>query len=255
MSAGSGAWTSTAWRPSAAGSINPAAWSGVRSSTTASLAPPSARSVTGSGRPYCGSTSSGAPACRRCTRILMGAPGERPGLDQRDVPERLQGRELGHRRSSLLARTGDPHPRAAGGDERRIHPGGAGERRGDQREVPLRRQATLEGEARRPVGGRVQREEHDAGGVAVQPVDDPDRTAELGLEPGAEGRPALRVPSRDDRHACRLVDGEKPPSRPEDGNHSTSSAERTSTGPKRSSWGRSRSAGPTTTVSGGSGKQ
>ena len=186
---------------------------------------------------------------------LVGAPGERAGLDQRHVAEGLDRYELGHRRLALLVGPRHPHPGAAGGHQRRVDPDGSPQRRGDQRQVALLGCAVLEGQARRSVRGGVEREEQNAGGVPVQPVHHPHPPAQLGLDALPERRPTLLAPPGDDRHARGLVHRHQAGPGPEDGDHSTSSAERTSTGPNRSSCGRSRSAGPTTTVNGGSGKQ
>jgi hypothetical protein len=77
---------------------------------------------------------------------------------------------------------------------------------GHERRVALQDLAVLEGEAQRPVGVGVQREEDDPGGVAVDPVHHPQPPAKPGLQALLEAAGARLTAGRDDRLARGLGD-------------------------------------------------
>ena len=86
---------------------------------------------------------------------------------------------------------------------------GGGQLAGDERQVALLHAAVLERQARRAVRGGVEREQHDARGVAVDPVHHVDAPTELALEPLLQAGLGRLAARRDHGHARGLVDGDE----------------------------------------------
>jgi hypothetical protein len=146
---------------------------------------------------------------------LVVSPGERTCLDERGVesgelPAPSHGEPRARLQGARLPGPGRTRLPAAGGMKRHVDRAGlAGRTAAHEREVRLRDAATLEGEAERPVHLGVAGQQDDAGGLAVDPVDDPQPFLALGLEPPVERFVGGPVARGDHGEPGRLVDGEQ----------------------------------------------